>query len=103
MTKKPKTIIHVNRQFIAFNAKAGEPVLPTYIIRRGSKATYGHAFETKGLLVGIDPRKKRQLKCGARAWLETDGPVKITGAMTYQDAIKIKEKYLRKHEQLRKS
>lgn len=91
-----KTIIHVNRGFIGFNAKAGKPVLPTYIIREGSKkVTYGYAFKATGPLHGIDPRKQKQLHCGARAWLETDHPVEIIGAMTFQDANELREKHLK--------
>lgn len=89
------TIIHVNRQFIAINAKHGKPVLPTYIIRyKSNKVKYAHAVELTGPCKLVDPRKNKQLKCGARAWIETDHPVKLIGSMTFQEAKSLKEKHM---------
>lgn len=93
MAKSPvRTIVHVNRQYIAFNAKHGKPVLPTYIIRRGSQPpVYAHAFKMIGTLEGIDPREKSQLKCGARAWLETTDQVIPVEPMTWKEAEAIRK------------
>ena len=89
-----KKVIHVNRQFIAFNAKLGKPVLPCYIIREGSKpGVYGFAFKAKGTVEGIDPRKRPPLKCGARAWLETNSEVEVIGAMDFKKADALRKKY----------
>lgn len=90
----PKRIIHVNRQFIALNAKWGESVLPTYIIRYKGRATYAHAVKVKGEMELIDPRTHRQLACGARAWMQTDGTVDAIDPMTYQQALQLKEEFL---------
>ena len=78
-----KTIIHVNRQHIAMNAKDGI-LRPVYTIKQGSKTFYGREVEIQG------PSKMvydgSQLKCGARAWIETDAPVKIIDQMTFKEA-----------------
>ena len=94
MAKKRKTIIHVNRQHIAFNAKVGKPVLPTYIVRQGSKTTYCHAFKALGPLESADPRTRPPLSCGARAWLETEHEVVFTDPMTFKEAKTLKEGFL---------
>src|SRR3546814_15914966 len=95
MAKKfTKKIIHVNRQFIAFNARYGKPVLPCYIVREGSKPSiYGYAVKCKGPFELVDPRKREQLSCGARAWIETTGEVEITEPMTFKEADKLRKKY----------
>ena len=94
MAKKSKTIIHVNRQFIAKNAKYGEPVLPTYIVRySNTNVKYGYAVKINGPSVLIDPRERAQLNCGARAFIETDSPVEVVDPMTYQEAKVLEEKY----------
>ena len=92
--KKGVKIIHVNRANIAFNAKWGEAILPTYIIRHKGQAIYAHSFTTEGLLEAADPRKRKQLACGARAWLETYGKVDIEEAMSYKASLQLKEAYL---------
>lgn len=64
-----KHIIHVNRQHIAMNAKDGSN-RPVYTIKTGSKTRYAREVSILG------PSKMiyngSQLKCGARAWIETD-------------------------------
>jgi hypothetical protein len=82
-----KSIIHVNRQNIARNIKLGKSVFPTYIVRQGNKSYYGFAVKIDGPCTMIDPRKNPPLKCGARAWIETESPVKITGRMSYKEAM----------------
>lgn len=84
-----KKIIHVNRQNIAFNAKAGEVVLPTYIVREGSKRpVYAFGVNIKGpsVLVDTRTRNKDQLDCGARAWIETDAEIEYEGPMDFQES-----------------
>ena len=91
MTKK---VIHVNRQFIAFNAKIDKPVLPCYIVREGSKpSVYGFAVKVNGPSELIDPRKHKQLKCGARAWIETNDGVEVIGAMDFKKADALRKRY----------
>lgn len=87
------TIIHVNRQFIAINNKLPHPVLPTFIIRKGSKATYGFGVSLEGpvKMVAVS-RTRKALKCGAKAWMETEGKVKIDRPMTYKEAKALLEK-----------
>lgn len=92
--EKAKKVIHVNRQCIALNAKWGEAILPTYIIRYKGKAHYAYSFFSDGRWEAADPRKKKQLSCGARAWLETHGPISIEDPLTYQDVLNLKEEYL---------
>lgn len=89
-----KKIIHVNRQFIAFNARYGKPVLPCYIVREGSKPSiYGFGIKCKSGFELVDPRFRKQLKCGARSWIETDGEVEITEPMSFQKADALRKKY----------
>lgn len=78
-----KTIIHVNRQLIAKNAKDGGN-RPVYIIRRGGKSRYGREVVVKGPSRLV--YNGSQLHCGARAWIETDAPVEIIDEMSFMDA-----------------
>lgn len=86
------TIIHVNRQNIAFNAKHGKSILPPYTVKVGKrgKARYGFGVAITGPSEMIDPRTRNPLSCGARAWIETDSEVIITDEMTWQDVVEIK-------------
>ncbi len=79
-------IIHVNRQLIGVNAKLGKPILPVYIVREGKKIRYGYGVEIDGPSRMADIRDHDQLTCGARAWIETDAPVRIIGEMSYAQA-----------------
>jgi len=88
-----KKIIHVNRQFIAMNAKLGQPILPCYTVKTGSKNRYGFEVNIKGPSKLVDTRVCSQLSCGARAWIETEAPVEIVGEMTFAEVKKLKEKY----------
>jgi hypothetical protein len=92
--KKAKKVIHVNRQNIAFNAKWGEAILPTYIIRYKGRAIYAHGFLADGRWEAADPRKKKKLSCGARAWLETYGTLFVEDPLEYKDVLSLKEEYL---------
>ena len=92
-----RTIIHVNRQFIAINAKYGQPVLPTYIVRenrkKNAKTTYCFGVRIMGECELIDPRHNEPLVCGARAWMETNAELELIEPMSYQDAMKLKKEY----------
>lgn len=83
-TFEMKNIIHVNKQHIGMNAKDG-----------GNRPVY--TIKTKGLgtryarEVLIDGPSRliyngTQLKCGARAWIETDAPLILTDEMTFKEA-----------------
>lgn len=78
-----KYIIHVNRQFIAKNAKDGKN-RPIYTIKQGKVIRYAHEVVIHG------PSKMvyngSQLNCGARAWVETDGPIEMIGECSFQEA-----------------
>lgn len=79
------TIIHVNRQHIAMNAKDGG-ARPVYTIKQGRKTIYAREVVIHG------PSKLvydgRQLACGARAWIETDAEVPLVDPMTFARARK---------------
>lgn len=76
-------IIHVNRQHIAMNAKDGEN-RPVYTIKTGSKTRYAREVLVDG------PSKMvyngSQLRCGARAWIETDSEITLIDEMTFKEA-----------------
>jgi hypothetical protein len=78
-----KTIIHVNRQHIAQNAKDGGN-RPVYTVKRGGQTRYAREVEIHG------PSKLvydgTQLKCGARAWIETESEVALVDEMSWQEA-----------------
>ena len=77
------TIIHVNRQHIAMNAKDGRN-RPVYTIKAGGKTRYAREVEIQGpsrMVYNGD-----QLKCGARAWIETDSVVNLIDEMSFKDA-----------------
>lgn len=82
------TIIHVNRAFIAANAKDGRQ-RPVYTIKDGRKTIYAHGVEIKGNVRLIDPRLTPQLSCGARAWIEvTDGDVNYIDPCSFAEVKK---------------
>lgn len=77
------TIIHVNRQHIAMNAKDGGS-RPVYTIKKGRKTRYAREVQIEGpskLVYNGD-----QLSCGARAWIETDAPVTLVDEMSFKEA-----------------
>lgn len=77
------TIIHVNRQHIAMNAKDGGN-RPVYIVRQGKSVRYARAVKIDGPAEFVHPDKP--LSCGARAWLETLASVTLVDEMTFQEA-----------------
>jgi hypothetical protein len=76
-------IIHVNRQHIGMNAKDNGN-RPVYTIKEGRITRYAREVQING------PSKMvyngSQLHCGARAWIETDGPLVLIDEMTYREA-----------------
>lgn len=76
-------IIHVNRQFIAMNAKDGGN-RPVFTVKQGKKVTYASNVYIDGpcRLVGTDD----QLSCGARAWIETDSKIVLDNPMSFKEA-----------------
>ena len=75
-------IIHVNRQHIAMNAKDGKN-RPVYTIKNKGKTLYAREVNINGpskLVYNGD-----QLKCGARAWIETDSDIELVGEMTFKE------------------
>lgn len=79
------TIIHVNRQFIAMNAKDGGR-RPVYIVRQGKTVTYTRGVYVTGECQFVDAEKP--LPCGAKAWCEVgaSGSVELIDPMTFAEA-----------------
>lgn len=76
-------IIHVNRQHIALNAKDGLN-RPVYTIKdRNGKTRYAREVIING------PSRMvydgTQLKCGARAWIETDAELTLVDERTFTE------------------
>lgn len=78
-----RTIVHVNRQHIAMNAKDGGN-RPVYTLKQGSRTRYAREVIING------PSRLvydgTQLKCGARAWVVTDAEVTLVDEMTFAEA-----------------
>ncbi len=77
-------VIHVNRQHIAMNAKDGgnRPVYTTKL--NGNKTVYSREV----IINGPSHLKYNgeQLKCGARAWIETTSDVTFIDEMSFAEA-----------------
>lgn len=76
-------IIHVNRQHIAMNAKDGGN-RPVYTVKDGKRVRYARAIDINGPSRLI--YSGTQLKCGARAWIETDAEIVLIDEMTFAEA-----------------
>lgn len=76
------TIVHVNKQNVAMNAKDGGE-RPVYIVRdgRGGPSRYAREVIIHGPSRFI--YDGTQLRCGARAWLETDAEIELIDEMTF--------------------
>ena len=76
-------LIHVNRAHIALNSKDGGN-RPVYTIKHRGKTRYAREVEIEG------PSRMvydgTQLRCGARAWLTTEGPIKLIDEMSFAEA-----------------
>ena len=79
-------LIHVNRQFIAKNTKDGLN-RPIYTIKRNGKTRYAREVQILG------PSKLvydgRQLKCGGRAWVDTDSEIILIDELSFTQAKEI--------------
>lgn len=80
-----KSIIHVNRTHIAMNAKDGGN-RPIYTIKQGNKTRYAREVQIEGPCKMV--YDGRQLRCGARAWIETEAALVLIDEMTFKDARK---------------
>lgn len=80
-----KKIIHVNRHHIAAIAKDGGN-RPVYTVKQGGRTRYGREIEILGPCRLV--YNGSQLNCGARAWIETEAPVRIIDEMTFREANK---------------
>lgn len=79
----PKAVIHVNKQFIAMNAKDGKN-RPVYTIKRSGKTIYAREIDILGRSSLIS--NGTQLSCGARAWIETRAGLDVYGMTTFAEA-----------------
>lgn len=77
------SIIHVNRQHIAMNAKDGGD-RPVYTIKSGGRTRYAREVQILGPSRLI--YNGAQLRCGARAWIETDADVELIDEMSFKEA-----------------
>ncbi len=76
-------IIHVNRQHIAMNAKDGKD-RPVYTVKEGNSTRYAREVHIEGPSRMI--YDGTQLKCGARAWIETDSSLILIDEMNFKGA-----------------
>lgn len=80
-----KAVIHVNRAFIAANAKDGRN-RPCYTIKCRGKTRYARSFTAKDV-TGVPYGE--QLACGARIWLECDdADLVLHDEMSFEEAKK---------------
>jgi len=81
--RMPKHIIHVNRQHIAMNTKdSGNR--PVYTVKTKSRVRYAREIVIKGPSRLV--YNGNQLRCGARAWIETDSDITLIDEMTFKEA-----------------
>jgi hypothetical protein len=74
--------VHVNKQFIAMNAKDGRR-RPVYTIKCRGKTRYARGFTCTGVLNGVTGK----LACGAKAWLECDSDdLVLHDEMSFEEA-----------------
>lgn len=78
-----KYIIHVNRSHISANAKDGGNK-PVYTIKCKGITRYAREVSILGQSKLIYNNTK--LSCGARAWIETDGPLELVDEMSFKEA-----------------
>lgn len=77
------SIIHVNRQHIAMNAK-DDGNRQVYTVKQGDVVRYARSVNILGpcrlVYDGV------QLKCGARAWIETEADIELVDEATFWEA-----------------
>ena len=76
-------VIHVNRQHIAMNAKDGGN-RPVYTIKSGGRTRYAREVQINGPSRLV--YNGEQLKCGARAWIETEAEIVLIDEMSFSEA-----------------
>ena len=77
-------IIHVNRQHIAMNTK-DDGNRPVYTIKLNNGTTrYAREVQINGPSRLV--YNGSQLRCGARAWIETDADLTLIDEMSFQEA-----------------
>lgn len=76
-------IIHVNRQHIAMNAKDGGN-RPVYTVKIAGQTRYAREVEIHGPSRLV--YSGEQLRCGARAWIETSAHINLIDEMTFSEA-----------------
>ena len=88
MTKKQKTIVHVNQHNIKWNAKNGN-LKPVLTVKQGKQNTYTNEILIEGpCRIIYSPDKP--LSCGARVWIETESGIQfLSEPMTYQETKQI--------------
>lgn len=79
------TIVHVNKQHVAMNAKDGGN-RPIYIVREGRNGKSRYAREVRINGPSRFVYDGTRLRCGARAWLETESTVELIGEASFSDA-----------------
>jgi hypothetical protein len=82
MTRKKKTILHINQHVIKRNAKEGtrDPVIT---VKSGRTNRYAHEAiirDREGNEVArVVYSPDKPLSCGARVWITTENPVELVG------------------------
>ena len=77
-------IIHVNQHHIKANT-ADDGNRPVYTLKMPGGVTR-YARQVKILGPSECIYDGTRLKCGARAWIQTEGPVELVDEMSYQEA-----------------
>jgi hypothetical protein len=81
-----KHLIHVNRHHIAANSKDGGN-RPVYTIKTGKKTRYAREVIWNGPSKAIYDIKG--LSCGAKAYIEVIGELRLVDEMSYTEASEI--------------
>lgn len=76
-------LIHVNRQHLAMNAKDGGN-RPVYTVKSGAITRYSREVVIHGPSRLVYDGS--QLRCGARAWIETEAEVELIDEMSFAEA-----------------
>lgn len=74
--------IHVNVNVIRYNGKHGTNY-PQCRVQEGTKAFYCKEVKINGNSILVSP--ENPLKCGAKVWIETDGPISMIGQTKYSE------------------
>lgn len=73
---------------IRYNLKHDD-VRPVFTVKEGKKNTYATRVHIDGpstIVYADDGTEfRKRLSCGARAWIETDGPIRLENPTTFQE------------------